>query len=137
MLGFATATPNLQNEYKVETLHVTSLQCLKLLLTSSSVIMRKPKTLGERELHLIRVYSNWDFSMTPIQFYTKWEVNYEQIALICCRSDSTVRGWFKQGKNRRYPNRNDLLNLALMDFLLEHFEEIPEHLRRLLFADNS
>jgi hypothetical protein len=54
--------------------------------------MRKPKTLGERELHLIRVYSNWDFSMTPIQFYTKWEVNYEQIALICCRSDSTVRG---------------------------------------------
>jgi hypothetical protein len=43
---------------------------------------------------------------------------------------------FKQGKNRRYPNRNDLLNLALMDFLLEHFEEIPEHLRRLLFADN-
>ncbi|AFY99366.1 hypothetical protein [Calothrix sp. PCC 6303] len=98
--------------------------------------MRKPKSLGERELHLIRVYSNWNFGMTPIEFYTKWEVSYEQIALICDRSDSTVRRWFKQGDNRRYPNRNDLLNLALIDFLLEHFEEIPEHLRRLLCAEN-
>lgn len=95
--------------------------------------MRKPKTLSERELYLITMYSNWDFNMTPKQFYAKWQVSYEQIALICYRSDSTVRGWFKQGKNRRYPNRNDLRNLALMDFLLEHFEEIPEHLRQLLF----
>ena len=98
--------------------------------------MRKPKVLGERELHLIRVYSLWDFRMTPIEFYTKWDVSYEQIASICYRSDSTVRGWFRHGKNQRHPNRNDLFNLALMDFLLEHFEEIPEHLlQRLLFDD--
>ncbi|MDF5733949.1 MAG: hypothetical protein PUP92_39765 [Rhizonema sp. PD38] len=99
--------------------------------------MQKPKTLGERELNLITVYSDWEFSMTPNQFYAKWEVSYEQIALICCRSDSTVRGWFKQGKNRRYPNRNDLRHLALMDFLLEHFEEIPEHLQRLFYSASS
>lgn len=94
--------------------------------------MQKPKALGARELHLIRIYSNWDFSMTPQEFYTKWEVSYEQIALICYRSDSTVRGWFKQGKNKRFPKDNDLRNLALMDFLLEHFEEIPKHLQQLL-----
>jgi hypothetical protein len=105
-------------------------------LLNRGVVMRKPKILGERELHLIGVYSNWDFRMTLIEFYTKWDVSYEQIALICYRSDSTVRRWFKQGDNQRYPNRNDLLNLALMDFLLEHFEEIPEHLRDLLCADN-
>lgn len=99
--------------------------------------MQKPKTLGEREFHLITMYSNWDFSMTPKQFYAKWGVSYEQIALICYRSDSTVRGWFKQGKNRRYPQHNDLRHLALMDFLLENFEDIPEHLRRKLFLVSS
>ncbi|MEM7553510.1 MAG: hypothetical protein AAF378_05320 [Cyanobacteria bacterium P01_A01_bin.84] len=99
--------------------------------------MRKPNTLGERELHLIRTYSLWNFRMTPIEFYTKWDVSYEQIASICYRSDSTVRGWFRHGKNKRYPNRNDLFNLALMDFFLEHFEEIPEHLRRLLFSNHT
>jgi hypothetical protein len=98
--------------------------------------MPKPKPLDERELHLITMYTNWDFSMTPIEFYTKWEVSYDQIALICYRSDSTVRGWFKQGENRRQPNRNDMLNLALMDFVLEHFEKIPEELRRLLCLGN-
>ena len=98
--------------------------------------MPKPKPLGTRELDLITMYSNWNFAMTPRDFYNKWQVSYDQIALICYRSDSTVRGWFKQGKNRRQPNRNDMLNLALMDFVLEHFEKIPEHLRRLLYIDD-
>ncbi len=66
--------------------------------------------------------------MTPTEFYTKWGVSYEQIALICSRSDSTVRGWFRSGQNRRYPNHNDLLHLGLMDFFLEHLEEIPEQI---------
>ncbi|MEA5503669.1 hypothetical protein VB735_11230 [Halotia wernerae UHCC 0503] len=99
--------------------------------------MPKPRPLQTRELRLISMYSNWEFGMTPQQFYYKWAVSYEQIALICCRSDSTVRGWFKQGKYRRYPNVNDLRHLGLMDFFLEHFEEIPEHLRGLLSLDSS
>ncbi|MBD2302815.1 MULTISPECIES: hypothetical protein [Nostocales] len=99
--------------------------------------MLKPRRLTTQELQLIDLYSNWDFGMTPKQFYEKWEVSYEQIALICYRSDSTVRGWFKQGKYRRYPNVNDLRHLALMNFLLEHFEEIPEHLRSSLSLVSS
>lgn len=98
--------------------------------------MPNPRSLQARELHLISLYSNWEFGMTPKQFYAKWAVSYEQIALICSRSDSTVRGWFKTGRNRRYPTRNDLRHLALMDFLLEHFEEIPEQLWRLLCPGN-
>ncbi|MGI2906272.1 hypothetical protein [Tolypothrix sp. VBCCA 56010] len=99
--------------------------------------MSKPHSLQMRELRLIQLYSNWEFSMTPTQFYAKWGVSYEQIALICFRSDSTVRSWFRTNRNRRYPTHNDLRHLALMDFLLEHFEEIPEHLRRLLCLSNS
>ena len=48
------------------------------------------------------------------------------------RSDSTVQGWFKRGKNRRFPTAVDLRHLAVMDFLLEHFEEIPDVLANLL-----
>jgi hypothetical protein len=89
--------------------------------------MSNLRQITPRERHLILLYSNWNFTMTPTQFYTKWAVNYQQIALICSRSESTVRGWFRHNKsNRRYPTVNDLQHLALMDFFLEHFEEIPE-----------
>ncbi|GAB4196174.1 MAG: hypothetical protein Fur006_43340 [Coleofasciculaceae cyanobacterium] len=94
--------------------------------------MPKPRPLGERELYLITVYSHWEFSMTPRQFNTKWAVKYEQIALICSRSDSTVSRWFSRGRNYRPPTPTDMRHLALMDFLLEHFEEIPERLVNLL-----
>ena len=87
--------------------------------------MSHPHQIQQRELKLIQIYSNWDFGMKPMEFYHKWDVSYEQIALICHRSDSTVRGWFRKGKYQRYPTRHDLLNLALMDLFLEHFEKIP------------
>ncbi|WP_413176339.1 hypothetical protein [Anabaena azotica] len=96
--------------------------------------MSKPRSLGAREIRLINLYSNWEFSMTPQEFYAKWAVSYEQIAQICQRSDSTVRGWFQQGKLQRYPQFNDLRHLALMDFLLEHFEEIPDQVVQILLA---
>ncbi len=89
-------------------------------------MMSNPRQITTRERHLILLYSNWEFAMNPTDFYAKWGVSYEQIALICSRSDSTVRGWFRNGKNQRYPTRNDSLNLALMNLLLEHFEEIPQ-----------
>ena len=94
--------------------------------------MKKPHTLTDRERNLIAVYSQCQWGMTPKQFYVKWGVSYEQIASICSRSDSTVQGWFKRGKNRRFPTAVDLRHLAVMDFLLEHFEEIPDILANLL-----
>ena len=98
--------------------------------------MYNPRKITAREEHLLSLYKNWDFSMTPKKFYSKWAVSYEEIAFICSRSDSTVRGWFRKGKNQRYPTQNDLLHLALMDFLLEHFEEIPEQVYQWLRLDN-
>ncbi|UKP00938.1 hypothetical protein [Nostoc sp. UHCC 0870] len=99
--------------------------------------MSNLRRITTRERHLILLYSNWEFSITPAQFYAKWGVSYELIALICSRSDSTVRGWFRNGSNRRYPTHNDLLHLALMDFFLEHFEEIPEQVLHWLNFDNK
>jgi hypothetical protein len=97
-----------------------------------------PHPLKQREQDLIQLYSYCQLGMTPKQFYTKWQVNHEKMAQICSRSLSTVRGWFARGKNYRRPMPADLRHLALMNFLLEHFEEIPEELlKKLCFPDES
>jgi hypothetical protein len=96
--------------------------------------MSNPRRITARERHLILVYSNWEFGMTPQQFYAKWGVSYEQIAVICSRSDSTVRRWFR---NESQPKRNDLFHLGFMDFLLEHFEEIPKNILVWLYLNSS
>ncbi len=94
--------------------------------------MSKLNPLTERELNLIKRYSYCQFGMTPRQFQAKWQVDYELIACICDRSINTVRRWFIKGRYYRRPRSTDLRHLAVMDFLLDHFEEIPEQLRNLL-----
>ena len=94
--------------------------------------MKQPRTLQQRELTIIELYSQCELGMTPREFYQKWGVTYEQMAIICSRSDSTVRRWFKKGPDGRSPTSADLRHLAIVDFLLEHFEEIPPELWRLL-----
>ncbi len=93
---------------------------------------KKPNPIREREQKLIQLYTYCQLGMTPQRFYAKWDVDHMVIADICSRSISTVRRWFSRGKTRRHPQPNDLRHLALMDFLLEHYEEIPEELRTLL-----
>jgi hypothetical protein len=91
-----------------------------------------PQPLSERQKNLIRAYSYSQFQMTPQEFVSKWEVNYEEVSLICNRSISTVSFWFSYGVNQRQPNRNDMRHLALVDFILENFEKIPLELINLL-----
>ncbi len=70
--------------------------------------------------------------MTPQQFLSKWGLSYEEIFLICDRAVSTVSFWFSRRVNHRRPIRDDMRHLALVDFLLEHFEEIPLEIKNLL-----
>jgi len=91
-----------------------------------------PRPLTPREQNLIALYSYCQLGMTPQQFYGKWEVSQEAIAAICSRSVSTVRRWFRRGRSYRRPTAIDLRHLALMDFMLEHFEQMPEDLRSAL-----
>jgi hypothetical protein len=48
-----------------------------------------------------------------------------------------VRRWFTSSGKHRQPQLHDLRNLALMNFLLEHFEAIPPELRQQLCLANS
>jgi hypothetical protein len=95
-----------------------------------------PRTLTQREQNLIELYSHCKLGMTPMKFYAKWSVDYEALASICSRSISTVRRWFVRGRNYRRPTPTDLRHLAVMDFLLEHFEAIPSELLNLLCTPN-
>ena len=95
-----------------------------------------PRTLTQQEENLIELYSNCRLGMTPMNFYAKWSVNYERLAAICDRSTSTVRRWFIRGRYYRRPSSTDLRHLAIMDFLLEYFEEIPSQLLNLLCSPN-
>ncbi|MFB2983109.1 helix-turn-helix domain-containing protein [Microseira sp. BLCC-F43] len=90
--------------------------------------MTHPRPLGERELALINLYAHCQLGLSPRQ----WDVTYKIIADICSRSPATVRRWFGSDRNYRAPSSCDLRHLALMDFLLEHREEIPTELFNLL-----
>jgi hypothetical protein len=99
--------------------------------------MVKPiRPITEREAKLIQLYAYCQLGMTPQEFYAKWDVDQDDIALICDRSKGTVQRWFCRGRTRRHPTVNDLRHLALCDFLLEHFEDIPEKLRNLVCSPN-
>ena len=96
-----------------------------------------PRPLNDRDRNLIALYSHCQLGMTPQQFYAKWKVTQEELALICSRSLSTVQRWFTRGRNYQCPTANDLRHLALMDFLLEHFEEMPKVVFDLLCSSTS
>jgi hypothetical protein len=96
-----------------------------------------PRPLNEREQNLIDGYGYCRLGMTPQQFYAKWQVTHEAIAFICSRSMSTVRGWFRTGRHHRRPRPSDLRHLAVMDFLLEHYEQLPTEVLNLLNLDEG
>ncbi|AOX04102.1 hypothetical protein BJP34_03375 [Moorena producens PAL-8-15-08-1] len=87
-----------------------------------------PRPITEREEILIYLYSNCRLSMTPQEFYWKWQVKQEDMANICCRSSYAVNSWLAQGARYKTPSSDSLHHLALMDFLLENFEAIPKEL---------
>lgn len=91
-----------------------------------------PRPLTPHEELLIDKYSYCQLGMTPQAFYAKWQVSQELMAAICDRSVSTVRRWFHKGRSYRRPSPVDLRHLALMDFLLDHFDQIPEDLKNTL-----
>jgi hypothetical protein len=92
----------------------------------------QPQPLTQRERDIIHRYSQCQFGLTPMQFYSKWSVRHSDIAAICDRSVSTVERWFTRGRHYQRPTANDMRHLAIADFLLEHFEDIPPDLLSMI-----
>jgi len=91
-----------------------------------------PRPITQREQYIIDLYCYCELGMTPRQFYAKWDVTYEQLSHICSRSLGMVQCWFNRGEGYYRPQPVDLRHLAIVDFLLEHFEELPPSLIDLL-----
>ncbi|MEQ8462008.1 hypothetical protein [Coleofasciculus sp. E1-EBD-02] len=87
-----------------------------------------PRPITQREEYIIDLYCYCKLRMTPRRFYAKWGVTYEQMSHICFRSLGTVQCWFNRGQDYRPAQPVDLRQLTIVDFLLDHFEELPQFL---------
>ncbi len=96
---------------------------------------KQPRSLTSRERKIILLYSSCNLIMTPQEFYSRWPVTQDDVALICRRAKSTVSKWFSV-RSQRQPGFNDEYHLGLADFLLEHYEEMPESVR-IVLAQNT
>lgn len=90
---------------------------------------RNPQRLGARELAIFNLYTNCQLSMSPQDFYNKWNVTHAQIAQICGCSTTTVDRWFTTSALQTFPGPDYMRKLAEIDFLWEHYEQIPPELR--------
>ncbi len=97
------------------------------------MIRRQPRELGVREREILAAYLNCQhqFLISPRDFYTKWAVPQKTLAPICLCSQVTVARWFATGKNFREAELVYQQRLAQVDFLWEHFDELPKKWRRL------
>lgn len=89
------------------------------------------RSLGSRERRIILLYSSCNLIMTPQEFYSRWPVTQNDVALICRRANSTVSKWFSVSSERQ-ASFNDKYHLGLANFLLEHYEEMPKSWQEVL-----
>lgn len=64
--------------------------------------------------HIPRMY------LTPQAFSARWDVNYEELAQLCCVSKSTTYHWLGGQTSRRVAGLPYQRILALTDFLLTY-----------------
>lgn len=89
------------------------------------------RDLGQRELKLLKLYARCQLSMSPQDFYAKWNVTHAQMAQICGCSQATVNRWFSR-RTYHAPAPLYCRRLAEMDLLWEVYEQIPATIRRRL-----
>jgi hypothetical protein len=70
--------------------------------------------------------------MTPQQFLLKMASESRSDRLYLLPLNVYRPRWFRRVRNYRRPRATDMRHLALMDFLVEHYEDIPEDLLNLL-----
>ncbi len=75
-------------------------------------------------------------SMSPQEFSYRWEVDYEELAELCCISKSTTYHWLGGQKSRREAGLPYQRIMAVADFLLANGETVYPLLERWLTSRN-
>lgn len=94
--------------------------------------INQPTPLSRQQIELIKTLGNWELSLSLLEFQSRWDVDYQQLADICGVQKSTVESWHKKLAQRNYPSKYVLMRLAIADKLLRgdlskqilHFLEI-------------
>jgi hypothetical protein len=94
--------------------------------------MTNPSPLSERQQQLLLLFSNCQLRMSPMEFWSRWDVTQEQIAQICHCDVSLVSRWFSPRPGTPQPMPYHLWYLALADRFLEFYEQLPPELKRQL-----
>ena len=76
--------------------------------------------LSAKQKEIMKLFTEWDLSLSPLEFQIKWNVNYQQLADICGVKKNTVETWNKSLSKRSHPSKYALLRLAIADKLLEN-----------------
>lgn len=100
-------------------------------------MVHNPRLLNEKERQLLILFSQCQLSMTPMEFWSKWDVSQEEIARICRCDVSLVSRWFSPRSNTTQPMTYHLWYLALADLFLEFYDQLPNDLQQQLCLDFS
>lgn len=95
-------------------------------------MVHNPRPLTETEQQLLSAFNSCQLSMTPMEFWSKWDITQEQIARICRCDVSLVSRWFSPRSNTPQPMPYHLWYLALADLFLKYYQDLPEDLKREL-----
>ena len=97
-------------------------------------MVHKPRPLTRRQRQLLRQFSHCQLAMTPMEFWSKWDVSQRQIAEICRCDVSLVSRWFSPEARGLEPMPYHLWYLALADRWLEFYEQLSPELQRQLHS---
>ncbi|MFZ1027472.1 MAG: helix-turn-helix domain-containing protein [Limnoraphis robusta] len=100
-------------------------------------MVHNPRPLTERERQLLNQFVNCQLQITPMEFYSKWDVNYQEIAEICKCDISLVSRWFSPQYWRSPPLPHHLWYLALADRFLELYARLPPELQQQICRDRE
>jgi hypothetical protein len=87
-----------------------------------------PKELEPRERALLRFYQDCHYGLSPEEFRRRYDLSYQELAVLCHVSLSTVKRLFAYPP--RQPSPDVLRTLAIVDLLLR--DQIPLSLIRQL-----
>ncbi|MEA5499198.1 helix-turn-helix transcriptional regulator [Limnoraphis robusta Tam1] len=90
--------------------------------------MNSTCSLNDEQQQLIARLCAASLGISPQKFRQKWDISYQQMADICHCTPGTVQRWFERGRNYRRPSQYSCFKLAIADWLLENYQDIPQEL---------
>jgi hypothetical protein len=97
--------------------------------------MHRPSPISAQQLQLIRSFIHSQTRMTFQEFLSKWDVTYEFLADLFQCDKGTVASWINKDLGDSCSQRCYQQTLFITDFILSHFERLPDFFKNLVCPD--